>query len=247
MKTLKGTVMKKIFGNVVLLAIIAAMGGCASIDPYAPASSSVERKFDRSYAIGQEQSVSVGAPIVKIKDYYIKKSQLNVVRTEKPFSLFAPPLAHIDIPAGTTANIIGTTTKDGTAYRVAVLPQFPVLSFLLLDDGRFEGSAINRGGSRMGWNYTPNPPDARLIPDTTETVEVSKGYTNFELVYGGATADAIQVLYREYTSDNMARPAFSQQLVYNKESKRFRFRDIQVNVRDADNERIVYTVVSDGM
>lgn len=223
------------------------LAGCASVQPYTPPPLSTKHQIDRSYLLGREQYASVGDPIIKVKDYYIKKSPSNVVRADRAFSLRAPPVAQFNVPEGATANIIGITVSDGITYRVVLLPQFQVLLFLLREDGTFEGSAINRGGSRMGWTYTPNPPDVHLVPDATEVVETSRGYTNFELIYGGATGDTIQILYREYTQNDLARPAFSQQLIYSRASKRFRFKDMQVDVSEANNERIVYTVISDGM
>ena len=125
------------------------------------------------------------------------------------------------------------------------LPQSPALHFLLNPDGTFEGSAVTFRGDRMGWSYSPSPSDVHLIADSTEAVEMPPGAENFELIYGGSAGDTIQVLYREYRSNDLARPAFSQQLVYSKSAKRFRYRDFQIEVRDADNERIVYTVISD--
>ena len=99
----------------------------------------------------------------------------------------------------------------------------------------------------MGWSYAPTPPNAKLVTDSTEAVETSNGYTNFELVYGGTSGDSIQILYREYTQSDLARPAFSQQLTYSKTAKRFRFQNIQIDVKQANNESITYTVISDGL
>ena len=73
-----------------------------------------------------------------------------------------------------------------------------------------------------------------------------KGFVNFELVYGGATRDAIQLLYREYTQSDLARPAFSQTLVYDKSDDAIRFRNLQLHVHEASNDRIRFTVTSDG-
>jgi len=231
--------------GVVMGAVLIA--GCATVEPYAPQVLSTRHVVDRSYTVGKEQSASVGDAIVKVKDYYVKNSSSTAVRADMAFTLRAPPLAQFDIPQGTAATVIGKTVDSGVAYRLVVLPQFPAVSFLLRDDGTFHGSGLNRGGAHMGWTYTTVPSNARFVPDASDVVETSRGYTNFELVYGGATGDSIQVLYREYTQNDLARPAFSQQLVYSKASKRFRFKNVQVEVKEANNERMVYTVTADGL
>lgn len=224
----------------------ALIGGCATVQPYTPTPTSTTRQVDRNYVIGREQSAAVGESIIRVKDYYVKQAPTNIVKADKAFTLYAPPTQTIEFPSGGSATIIGTTPRDGVNYRMVRLPQIALLNFLLREDETFEGSAINFRGERMGWSYTPKPPDIRFIPDSIDAVETSPGYANFELVYGGSAGDTIQVLYREYTPNDLARPAFSQQLVFSKAAKRFRYRDIQIDFREADNERMVYTVVSDG-
>ena len=52
---------------------------------------------------------------------------------------------------------------------------------------------------------------------------------------------------REYTSEDLARPAFYQNLVYESNKKRIRFKDTIIEIHEATNEKIVYTVISDGL
>ena len=54
------------------------------------------------------------------------------------------------------------------------------------------------------------------------------------------------MLYREYTPDDLARPAFTQTLSYAAGSNIIRFRNVRIEVATADNEKIEYTVVADG-
>ena len=229
---------------------LCGLTSCASVQPIASAVvTAPEHKVDRNYELGKSQQVYVGQPLVRVKDYYEQQAQLQVVRADRAFRMLLPPFIHADVTQGAAARVVGTTQRNGKSYRLVVLPD-PVaaaLRLLINDDGSFEGSAINNFGSEMGFSYKPDPPDAKLKGDTATLVDKTKGYINFELVYGGTTGDSIQVLYREYTPDDMARPAFSQQLVYSLASKHIRFRDIQIDVMVADNERIAYTVVADGL
>ncbi len=72
-------------------------------------------------------------------------------------------------------------------------------------------------------------------------------YTNFELIYGGINNVTLSIAYREFTIDDLARPSFSQNLVYETTAKQIRFKNILIDVFEATNEKIVYKVVSDGL
>ena len=244
-KSNRGRSVNRIF----TLSICTVISSCASVQPIAPVISAPEHKVERNYEIGKPQSAYVGQPLVRVRDYYQQQAQVEVVRADKAFRMLLPPFIHADVAQGAAGRIVGTTQRNGKTYRLVVLPDpaAMALRMLLNDDGTFEGSAINNFNSEMGFSYQPEPPDAKMIGETVTAADKTKGYINFELVYGGTTGDSIQVLYREYTPDDMARAAFSQQLVYSLASKHIRFRDIQIDVSAADNEHIAYVVLADGM
>jgi hypothetical protein len=232
----------------VLLAILA---GCASVQPLPQnaTTSGVQHHVERNYELGKLQQVFVGQPLVRVRDYYEQQTLVSVLKADTTFRMLLPPLIHADVPQGAVCRVVGTTSRNDKTYRLVVLPDPAAsnLRLLLNDDGTFEGSAINQLNAEMGFSYKPYPPEARLVGDSASTVDRTKGFINFELVYSGTSSDSIQVLYREYTPDDMARPAFSQQLVYSLASKHIRFRDVQIDVKAADNEQISYTVLNDGM
>jgi hypothetical protein len=68
---------------------------------------------------------------------------------------------------------------------------------------------------------------------------------NFEIVFNGIDGQAMHMQYREYTSDNLARPAFSQELSYPLGTKTIRFRKLLLTVENINANEITYTVVSD--
>lgn len=232
--------------------LIVALQGCASVQPVAPphVNAASEHVFDKSYMLGVESSVYVGEPIVKVKDYYETVRQAELLSATESFRMFVPPFFHADISEGSTAVVKGTTNRDGKTYRLAQLHGDTVLTallFLLNDDGSLEGSAINTSGSMMGYSYHPDPASAKFVGKTVTKVDTSKGSKNFELVYSGATKDSINVLYREYTPEDLARAAFSQNLVYAKDSTTIRFREFIIKVIEASNERMRFVVEADGL
>ena len=98
----------------------------------------------------------------------------------------------------------------------------------------------------MGYTYSPDPPTVRLRPDFSTSAIRAAGYLNFELVYSGVTKDSIRLLYREYTQSDLARPAFSQELVYERDAGTLRFRNILIRVVQASGEQIKFVVLEDG-
>lgn len=64
-----------------------------------------------------------------------------------------------------------------------------------------------------------------------------------ELLYGGIANEVIKITYREYHND-IARPAFSQELQYDmKQSKIIVFRNTKIEVISAANDKIIYKVI----
>jgi hypothetical protein len=67
-----------------------------------------------------------------------------------------------------------------------------------------------------------------------------------QLIYGGMTGSIIKVAYREFGND-LARPAFSQELQYDlQQSDTIAFQAIRLKVLKATNEKISVMVLSDG-
>lgn len=233
----------------IVIALTVALYGCSSVKPVAP-QVSVESKhvFEKNYSLGAEGSAYVGEPIAKMKDYYEVTSSAEALIAKDPFRINLPPFTHANLPAGTAASVRGITTKNGKTYRLVVIHDrsVPPLSFLLNEDGSFEGSALN-GKAKMGWSYRADPATTRFVGTTLTKVDVSKGFKNFELIFGGVTKDSINVLYREYTPEDMVRAAYTQNLVYPADAKSIRYRDIAITVKEASNERFRYVVTSDGL
>jgi hypothetical protein len=68
-----------------------------------------------------------------------------------------------------------------------------------------------------------------------------------ELIYSGKNDISLNVTYREYTPDNLARTAFFQNITYQADAKQIRFKDFVIKIDDISNEKITYTVLEDGL
>ena len=122
-------------------------------------------------------------------------------------------------------------------------------------DLHFDGNLLGlctKGGEQiyvlrdMGYNYSTDPPGVVFQPDTSTSTVSSAGYLNFELVYSGVTKDSVRLLYREYTQQDLVRPAFSQDVVYERDASTIRFRNVLIRVLQATGEQIRFVVLEDG-
>ena len=87
------------------------------------------------------------------------------------------------------------------------------------------------------------PDHVNLISDGTY-VDAELPSFRQEFVYNGRAGDVVRFMYREY-KDDMARPAFTQNLVYDLgESSRIMFRSVEIDVVEAKNSEIKYRLLS---
>src|SRR5690606_31770188 len=79
----------------------------------------------------------------------------------------------------------------------------------------------------------------------TEHSERKKGNYSRQIIYNGKSGDNLKFTYREF-SDDMARPAFTQDLQYDlSESKIIGFDGLRVEILKATNTGIEYKILND--
>ncbi len=83
-----------------------------------------------------------------------------------------------------------------------------------------------------------------LLRPSGKITKYQEGSFKQELLYNGKSKDTIKLQYREYR-DNLARPAFFQDLTYDlTESKEIGFRGMMIEVLEATNSKIKFIVKS---
>jgi hypothetical protein len=129
----------------------------------------------------------------------------------------------VDVPAG--GKKVGILITKDTGEVTGRLIQSPVPMFLY-------------------GKHLPTPAGARFTPEV-EARKVGVDQVHYELIYSGMSGRTINLSYREFTTDGMARPAFTQELHYNADEPTLRFRNLQVGIRGATNEKLTYAVLAD--
>lgn len=90
------------------------------------------------------------------------------------------------------------------------------------------------------------PPNTTFeIKDNVSRSAQEAGYINYEIVFTGSAGDQVNFVYREYTSADMARQSFFQNLTYSKSDPYIRFRDLRIKIDRITNEGITYTVIGE--
>ena len=206
-----------------------------------------ERSWEKSYEVGIQQEIHVGEPLVRVRDYWLNRYQTTLMRANTDFELLGFTGVRDE-----TFEIVAIYSHFGKEYLVVMIPKgndrLGYRGILVAEDGTIRTDIILRQ------NLTKHPKaDVEYEPDSLkfepiyeDRVDKSRGFTNFELVYTGIDENTITALYREYSPDDLARPAFYQNLTYEKDARFIRFRDIRIEVVNADNEGMTFVVVSDG-
>ncbi|MAV75646.1 MAG: hypothetical protein CL691_03385 [Cellvibrionales bacterium] len=118
---------------------------------------------------------------------------------------------------------------------------------LVHDDGTllpFKMSPFLNNGDILGLRKI-SPTQNKFEYIEHEEVDTTHGYKNFELIYSGSNKESLFISYREYTHDNLARPAFYQQLTYPISSKTIRFKNFLIEIKNVSSELIEFIVIED--
>jgi hypothetical protein len=192
----------------------------------------------KSYEIGARAVASVGEPVISVREYSV--SRKPAVRPSNDFALVEVGglRRHLPVRAHQLLSVTGTATIDGVAYRIV-----DVGERILIDS---EGRAAKSLGSFDRVREVELEPSATTFADEPKE-ETWPGALNFELLYSGADATTIRLLYREYTAEGLARPAFSQELVYDRAQAEVAFRAIRIRVEEITPNGLAYAVLADGL
>ena len=154
------------------------------------------------------------------------------------------------VVAGQKFPVVGTKDIDGIIYNlINPIPDKNAAMCILLDDsGRARtdiliNSAKSVTSKSMSVEFTPDKPIFEKFQ--IEQVNTTKGFINYEIVYNGISGDTIQLLYREYSADNLAKPAFFQNLQYDlSKDMNIVFKEHRFLIKEASNNQIQFKLLN---
>ena len=233
-----------------------ALGGCATPLKYdTPQFLSDKHEFVRNYQGGVPMTVNVGEPMVKVRDYWMESTESSVAVAERDVNLKGGPV-NVDLLGGKKYQVKGRANIDGKDLTAVAFDEEPAgfRAVLINADGTLHNriAASIRIGNRADelvaviYALTISDPSVRLIREKVETIKIAKGYENYELLYTGVSATGLNLTYREFSPDGLARVAFFQNLTYEAGAKSITFKKFRISVEKATSESITFTVISDG-
>lgn len=207
-----------------------------------------------SYKVGVSHTAYIGLPMVKVYNAYSFPAY-------KPKCTYQPPQPDLGIPSATSVSpgrMPLLTPDQKWTVRYIHDDNFIIyskdysltLGIEISPDGELanreawidlsNNSVFRRGGI---WE-SPTPQLFEEIDG--DLIKIHKGSFKAELIYTGKMNKIITVSYREYV-DNMARPAFYQELRYDlSEGNEITFKTLKMKVLEATNTKITIQVIDDG-
>jgi hypothetical protein len=233
--------------------------GCVSVVPPSQQLSDLKTEEVKNYKLNEEYSVNVGDSIIVRRSYFYKLAERDDrARASKDFKLTADILLAKNVTytgrKGEEMLVVGTTILNGEKYFIIQIGQvggYGVGALVDSDTGLViqTGVGQNAFGS---WVTTAvhkievDPLDLTFTPVRSIEIDQSKPYENYEIVYTGKSGDNVTFVYREYTPEDFAKPAFYQNLTYNlADGKEIQFRKLRMQVIEANNNIIKLKVLSD--
>jgi len=241
---------RKIQISIFLLSLL-LLGGCATITPIRP--SKVEKIFEKNYGVGKILFAKVGEPMIRVKDFYVREGP--GVQPSDDFFIKAGNFSILGCK-DEKYPIVGETKIRNKRFLVirmigCIRGRIPRVVGLLIDENGkpYPERLINLEDPFNSYWYSKrisvDPSDLKFHRIKKCVHDKERGYINFEILYTGVSENTLRLLYREYTSKDLARPAFYQTLTYDRKQDIITFKGIKIKVIKADNTGIKYIVLED--
>ncbi len=251
----------------VLIFMIVILSGCGRVSVKPVETEQIQHSYLKNYSLDELKTAYVGQPIVKVRDFYaaykvtygMKPSTDFVLtgiyrRTLSDYNVKVLGKKDVSYPASSIifdgieysiVNMINEASKNKEEIGILVDKDGKIYSGYILDDNHdVKMILVSLANSQK--NVTMVKDGSKNIIDEKD-VDLFACYTNYELIYGGINNVTLSMTYREFTIDDMARPSFYQNIVYETNAKQIRFKDTLLDVLEVTNEKIVYKVIKDGL
>lgn len=241
--------------------LLLALTGCTKI---------VQHSYLKNYTLGEIQTAYIGQPVIKIRDFYqdINSDNNNKCFYAKPSSDFTISGVYTKKLFDRNLNIKGSSQRyyslndsikldglvysifdisdnNGNKYGLMVDSKGKVLVKSVYEDNHDRSSMYDLHNAVLSPENTTMIVSGKVSPCYGADDDIVVGNNNFELLYGGINNVTISMTYREFTRNDLARPSFFQNLIYETGAKEIRFKDFKIAVIDSTNEKIVYKLIED--
>lgn len=216
-----------------------------------------DRKCFKDYQVGEKKTSYIGQDLLRYRmctpERYIKEvvspNDLVINATGRSeFIIKSEKNSIYPISNSVIFDKSSWSTINGEKYHLVKLRGSDDNDWNLLMSQ--DGSFITFGLHSDGYNLIFFPSKMSVLPENfkfvvhTDIKEVPRG--TYELIFSGKNDVSLNTTYKEFTADNLARPAFFQNLTYQANANQFRFKEFVIQVHDVSNESITYSILEDG-
>jgi hypothetical protein len=219
---------------------------------------SKKQKYSKNYILNEKRTAYIGQNIISVKKN--SKNDLEVQQVNIPEKIHGDYTGKrkLEINSKTyqlsqIVNYDETTGAGDSGRAFYILPteknQDDWLWGLLIDEnGQIFEKALYCYNNSMLWF----PSILTITPNTTfpfrQSNNINLGHNALlEVVYTGKNDVSLNFTYKEYTYDNLARPSFFQNINYEASVKKIRFKGFVLQIHEASNEKLTYSVIEDGL
>ena len=200
--------------------------------------------------------------MISVKDYWMIRRQVPVSTPERDVLVSLNARAAFRFRKDVAYENLGLVDLEGQQYAAVRSDQIvndvgdPVdnpsgrwLAVLVRADGSLHPNRVLIGSrsERIFWTAPVSDEKALFRSGHEVSVDPLRGYINFEVLYSGVNSHGINLAYREYSREGLARAAFFQNLTYPAGARTIAFREFQIQVERADAEAITFRVLKDGL
>lgn len=215
------------------------------------------KKYIKTYHIGDISTAFVGQPMIQVKEYIptISKFTEKIIPPENLTinMRWRDTNYTINVNAGYSYPITGVFGAGHEIFHIIKVPDnnSNTWGILVSEDGSMYKNGIYSYDYEMMFYprempTTPNVYKFKIIKKA-EREDLGVGVGSYELIFAGKNDVSLNVTYREYTSSDLAKPSFFQNVTYQANAKQIRFRDFVIKLHDVSNEMITYTILDDGL
>jgi len=203
----------------------------------------------KNYVVGQASAVNVGEPLVKFQNYWVTRTEESVATVDRRVQIKGGPI-EINLVPGRQYPVVGTMLDDGIKYTLVRVEAGPLL--MISPSGGIRTTIAGQPYPnsseivKVVWTMSVSDPGAIVTREKSMKIDSRRGYENYELIYTGIGAGALNITYREFSPEGLARVAFFQNLTYPVGSSSISFKKYRIQILEATSERIRYIVLEDG-
>lgn len=204
--------------------------------------------YRKDYQLGVKKTAFIGQEIINLKEYHttipVALSQGSAtIETRYKLSRIL-----LTIESDNTYPLRGTINNGQDYYLIEPSgASYYNWKLLISADGRISKESLYSQTYEMV--YTPNE-EISITPQNYKlsfTGMCDGPILSYQLIYSGINDVSLNMTYKEFTGDDIARPSFFQNLTYNANAKQIRFKNFLIQIHDVTNEKITYTILEDGL